>query len=131
MFNDIGKKIKKLAELVCGSGIILSIIAGLATIILNEDLTLLGILVIIAGSLLSWIGSFFTYGFGELIDKAQEIANCLKGNPPLEPKGDLPLEPKGNLPYTPIERDKKWICPECCRENSLKITVCKCGYERK
>ena len=37
-----------------------------------------GLVVIIVGCLGSWIGSFFTYGFGELIEKTTEIAENTK-----------------------------------------------------
>jgi hypothetical protein len=35
----------------------------------------------VVGGLASWIGSFFTYGFGELIEKTTEIANNTSKNP--------------------------------------------------
>ena len=89
MFNNIGGKIKTLAKVLCIIGIVLSIIWGLITmstsaialsrgndsefvIVLAAFLS--GIFVAAIGSLLSWIGSFCLYGFGELIDKATEIA---------------------------------------------------------
>ena len=71
MFNNIGSKIKNLAQVVCWIGIALSVLVGI--IVMSFGGFFSGIIVIVAGSLVSWIGSFFTYGFGELIESCQEI----------------------------------------------------------
>ena len=83
MFNNIGKKIKTLAAVICWIGIISSVIAAIVLFICGLDwgdeafFFLMAILVLVAGSLVSWIGSFFTYGFGELIDKTCDIEKKL------------------------------------------------------
>ena len=78
MFKDIGSKIKALARAICVLGIGLSVVAGLILIVngatYNTALVGTGVLVFFAGSLLSWIGSFFAYGFGELIENTTVIA---------------------------------------------------------
>ena len=85
MFSNIGGKIKALAKVVCWIGIILSVISGGAMIAAGMGVfgytgmpegaaVVSGVLTIALGSLLSWIGSFFSYGFGELIEKTTEIA---------------------------------------------------------
>ena len=71
MFDNIGEKIKTFAKVVCWIGIIVSFIFG---VLLVNSSGLIGILTIVVGSLASWIGSFSLYGFGELIEKATEIA---------------------------------------------------------
>ena len=91
MFENIGAKIKKLAKVLCWIGIIGSVIFGIIMISTasalsrySSDVTagvLGGIAVIVFGSLFSWIGSFFTYGFGELIETNQQIRNNLCGVP--------------------------------------------------
>lgn len=73
MFNNIGSKIKALAKVICWIGIIASIIGGIGCIVADEDMILYGLLIAIFGSLFSWIGSFFTYGFGELIDNSSKL----------------------------------------------------------
>ena len=75
MFNNIGRKIKMLAKCMCWLGIIASVISGIA--IISEDsyynsTIVPGILVAVGGSFLSWIGSFFTYGFGELVENSSK-----------------------------------------------------------
>ncbi len=86
MFSNIGKKIKILAKVLCWVGIVCSVLMGAALIARGGDTImtvngeyrtaptlLLGILIIIIGSLLSWISSFFTYGFGQLIENTDQI----------------------------------------------------------
>ena len=65
MFENIGGKIKTLAKVVCWIGIIVSVILGLGLLSRNAITALLFIGI---GSLGSWIGSFMTYGFGQLIE---------------------------------------------------------------
>lgn len=82
LFNNIGGKIKMLAQITCWIGIVGSIIAGI--VLLVEDggygeLIVPGILVAVGGSLLSWCGSFVLYGFGELIENTSEIAQNTRG----------------------------------------------------
>ena len=89
MFNNIGGKIKTLAKVLCIIGVVLSIIWGLITMstsaialsrgndsefVIVISAFFIGIFVAAIGGLSSWIGSFCLYGFGELIDKATEIA---------------------------------------------------------
>lgn len=82
MFSNIGGKIKTVAVVFCFIGIMLTFIVAFTAFAFTSDMFYgrnpivpLGIafLVLIVGSLLSWIGSFFTYGFGQLIESAQSI----------------------------------------------------------
>ena len=73
MFDNIGAKIKMLAMVVCWIEIIGSIIAGIVVIANGYDLVLLGAGIMLAGTLISWVGSFFIYGFGQLVDDTQKL----------------------------------------------------------
>lgn len=86
MFSNIGKKIKVLAKVLCWVGIVCSVLTGIAFIVHGGNATLtvngeyssapallIGILVIVFGSLASWISSFFAYGFGQLIENTDQI----------------------------------------------------------
>lgn len=70
MFDNIGGKIKAVAKVVCWIGIIASIIIGFIMLVQDEDTAFAGILVMVLGSLGSWIGSFMTYGFGQLVENS-------------------------------------------------------------
>lgn len=69
MFDNIGKKIKTLAKVICWAGIIASFIGA---IIIYEEFEeiIFCILTLAVGALISWVGSFTLYGFGQLIDNS-------------------------------------------------------------
>lgn len=73
MFSNIGGKIKRLAIAICAVGIGVSVLCGMI-IIASGAMLGMGFAILIGGSLLSWIGSFFAYGFGELIENTTVIA---------------------------------------------------------
>ena len=80
MFDRIGKKMKNLATLCTFLGMMASF-AGAIYIWATDELKssfIIGLLVLLFGGLFSWIGSFFLYGFGELIEKTTETAERLK-----------------------------------------------------
>lgn len=80
MFNNIGRKIKTFAKVMCWIGIIASVVAGLAMIAGSSSSyapaagIVAGILTAVMGSLFSWVGSFMLVGFGELVENTAEIA---------------------------------------------------------
>lgn len=88
MFSNIGKKIKTYSKVVAWCGIIASVLLGLGVIVAgifgknahianSIGLIVGGIVIIILGLLVSWVGAFFTYGFGEMIERVQSIDNKL------------------------------------------------------
>ena len=83
MFNNIGQKIKTLAEVLCWIGITVSVLAAALLFVSgvtegNPHAVLFGLLLVVLGPLLSWIGSFLLYGFGELVTKTSRIAEILE-----------------------------------------------------
>jgi len=73
MFDNVGNKIKDVAELFCWLGILCSILLGLGLILsLNVSIIgiFIGIVVIIVGSFMSWVGSLITYGIGEMVQNS-------------------------------------------------------------
>ena len=77
MFENIGGKIKGLAKFICWLGIIGSVIYGIMMLSMNSryNPTILpGIMIMVGGSLVSWIGSFFTYAIGEIVCLLEKIA---------------------------------------------------------
>ncbi len=90
MFKNMGGKIKKLAKFLCWVGIVLSILSGVGMIASAMDgagaiyvegigyvengavlMMGLGAAVAVLGSLFSWIGTMYLYGFGELVQNYQ------------------------------------------------------------
>ena len=82
MFDNIGGKIKSVATAIAIFGIIGSIIIGSIIIAEANDSyypsareVLGGLLVMIVGSLSSWVSSFTLYGFGQLIENTDAISS--------------------------------------------------------
>ena len=101
MFNNIGRKIKKLAKTLCWIGIALSGIFAIIMFVTASQAygselgtcVFLGFLFLIGGTLFSWLSSLFTYGFGELIEKACIIA-----------ENTAPKKEDTQPQYSPVER---------------------------
>ena len=88
MFNNIGRKIKTFAKVMCWIGIIVSVVAGLVMIVGSFFSYVYapaagiasGLLTAVLGSLFSWVGSFMMVGFGELVENTAEIAANTRQN---------------------------------------------------
>ena len=84
MFDNIGGKIKGLAAFWTWFGIIVSVIVGFVFIFINDldGVTgfLIGFLIVLLGSLASWLSSLLLYGFGELINNTSIIAESTSKN---------------------------------------------------
>ena len=101
MFDEIGRKIKILAKCITIIGIIIFVIYG---IIIFANYRLLGLAIMLGGSLLSWISSFMLYGFGHLIENTEILVNY-------EPKMHYFTEWWKQLYGESEGKDKKGIFP--------------------
>ncbi len=70
MFNNIGGKIKTVAMTLCIIESVVSAICGLVLIVTDKRTILPGILLILIGPIIAWLGSFLLYGFGQLIENS-------------------------------------------------------------
>ncbi len=125
MFYNIGDKIKTLAKVMCWIGSIASIIIGIVLIVMDEDLILVGILIAAVGALLSWISSFVLYGFGQLIENSDIVAEqSSRSNQDYYQKVQINEEQKERKKVKDIQRvisddnisEDTYIdiiCPEC------------------
>ena len=77
MFDNIGTKIKKLALVTFWVGVVASAFLGLSLLIWSAERGggswLTGLFIVAVGCLISWIGCFALYGYGELIEKTAAI----------------------------------------------------------
>ena len=76
MFNyeNIGNKIKGLAQMVFVVEAIAAVITGIALMATDEVLILYGLLVLIVGPIVAWVSSWLLYGFGQLVENSDIIA---------------------------------------------------------
>lgn len=85
MFENVGRKIKILAKIMCGIGICLSLIFSIMMLSVSAASTssvsaaettnrILGAVYLLVGPLVSYILSSLMYGFGELIETNSIIA---------------------------------------------------------
>ena len=78
MFDNIGRKIKNLAELVTWLGIIGSVLVGFVVCCIDEHMILPGLLIMVFGSIASWLSSFLLYAFGQQVESTENIEKMLK-----------------------------------------------------
>ncbi len=76
MFENIGDKIKTVTQVFCAIGIGICVIAGL--VLMFSSQFLLGILIGVLGSVVCYLGSFFAYGFGQLIENSDILVAEIK-----------------------------------------------------
>ncbi len=70
LYEDIGKKIKRMAIITFLCEMLVAIITGFV-FLLEEFFA--GLCIMVGGSLAAWVFSWFLYGFGELVDKVCDI----------------------------------------------------------
>lgn len=84
MYNNIGEKIKGVAKFLSVIGIVGSIIIGTTMIItMHESISWIGLIILIFGSLVSWILSFPLYGFGQLIENTDYLVALQTSSTPI------------------------------------------------
>lgn len=123
MFDNIGSKIKTVAKVVCWIGIIASVIVGFIMLVQDEDTALAGILTMIFGSLGSWVGSFITYGFGQLVENSDIL---VKQSNQVPSKSNLSSSVSGSTQQT---SKHQWRCNGC--GNMISEEICPiCNKEK-
>ena len=116
MFDNIGQKIKKLATVICWIGIVFSVMIGL-TFMRASILT--GFTIAALGALSSWIGSLFTYGYGQLIENTDILVQKKRANE--KKKRDSITKTKYELIDDNIQEYEyiDMLCPHCSKRLSF------------
>lgn len=78
MYHNVGNKIKVLAELVAALGMIGSVAVGLLLLPKTSLHPWVGVAIIAAGCVIAWASSITLYGFGQLIENSDKIAEQKK-----------------------------------------------------
>ncbi len=143
MYDNIGGKIKILAKCIFVIDAIAMFVVGI--VLLSEELIGAGLLTMFLGPVLAWVSSWLLYGFGELIDKASEIAYNAKSNEKntkkiieiLSAKSNKTDETQAvscngsdvvNVINTTNQSEDQWKCPSCGKTNLCSRDTCwSCG----
>ena len=81
MFSNIGGKIKTLAKIIFAVEAVIIVIWAFKLLFSEyEEVRLTGLIVLVVGLLVSWISSWFLYGFGELIETNQLLVDTLESD---------------------------------------------------
>jgi hypothetical protein len=96
MYNNIGGKIKGLAKAFFIVEAIACVICAFVLIAngvdYHEELAVYGFLMLIFGPIVAWVSSWLLYGFGELIDKACEIADNTRKGDAVKPQAQTGID---------------------------------------
>ena len=131
MWSDMGQKLKTLAQIICILGMIVSLIMAISTwntrvpdeihsswndTAKQASTFWPGLKTLIIGCLLSWVGSWILYGFGLIVERAENGYS-------FSDKG-LRLPDGGVMPAV----WSTWTCRKCKTENPQSRSVClNCG----
>lgn len=129
MFDNVGEKIKGMARFVFIAGIVASAIGAIVLWANNNSYTptvLSGILVLVSGTISSWITAILVYGFGELIESTQDIRRTLKGTEKDSAMSLLTEEARERKTL----KDGGWKCT-CGRTNESYVSTCACGKNKR
>ena len=76
MFENIGGKIKFVAQFFTWIGIMVSTIIGIGVITKSSSLggVFLGLVIIVLGGFVSWLSALCLYGFGQLVENTDRLA---------------------------------------------------------
>ena len=135
MFENIGKKIKGVAEVVTWLGIGLSFILGFSVMLSDDGAFFLGLLIIIGGSLAAWLSSLTLYGFGQLIENSDVLVEQGKkqsSNQSNVSKEETPQQINfeyKNITKTDAGKNSSvpYWCEDCGQEGPYKGACPHCG----
>lgn len=122
MFENIGGKIKTYSKVIAWVGIVLSVLFGIICMFTNF---LVGIFYAVIGSLASWVGSFFAYGFGEMVEASVQSANTLR-----EIRYELRNKPTANSAQSRAPRSVAQGAPFCDSGTMPDVGVGNCDYQK-
>lgn len=100
LYENIGGKIKNWAKWIFIIEAIGAIITGLVLLFTDEDLILYGLLTLVCGPIVAWVGSWLLYAFGELVEdihliKIKTVGEIIK--PVCTNKSGTTEEPNVNI----------------------------------
>lgn len=120
-YDNIGGKIKNMAVWVFRIEAIAAVITGIALMGTDKDLILYGLLFLLVGPIIAWVSSWLLYGFGQLIENSDIIAE----------EYNRKKQIKANMENPNFDEDKyiDITCPNCKAELSFTKGHLQSGAE--
>lgn len=139
MYENAGRKISGLANVICILGIVLSILIAIAMASMDEDNIFGALIIAVLGSVVSWLSALVLAGFGELISNSAEIRDLLQkrdyATHSAPPRTPVNVPPRGSRPQfnrnAASPANGNWKCPKCGTENSKTHSVCTTCAQRR
>ena len=137
MYNNIGEKIKGLAEGLFVVEAIVTFVGGIVLLSIGDGSILTGLLMLICGPLIAWISSWLLYAFGQFVDDIHAI-RIRVNMPEIKAKNTQRDISKGEpttraMSYTavgiaPEYEGNGYICPSCNMAMDYIAPCERCGY---
>ena len=127
LYKNIGGKIKNWAKWIFVVEAIGAIILGFVLMCAGKELMVYGLLVLVCGPIVAWVGSWLLYAFGELVEDIHAMRN--KYYPIAEEQANLETEEKAKHEAEEItyEKAQTFSCPNCQRKVYYGNPMCECG----
>ena len=89
MFNNIGSNLKAAATVICWAQIIISFIAAISLMVINDGIfPFLGLLLLFIGPFTAWVSSLIIYGLGQLVENSDKLVAQYN----VQPNETMPIE---------------------------------------
>ena len=93
LFDKMGRRLQGLAQVLLFFGIAASVIGGFVMMGIDGDFVPFGFLEMVVGSIVSLIGSWMLYGFGEIVEAAEKKINEVPAAPIIAPQPNGTAQP--------------------------------------
>ena len=139
MFEDVGKKIKKVAKGYFITLTIIGIITGIIFFIIasyayNEEVWIIsGLVTIVVTPVVAWFSAIMLYGFGEIVDTAiisrRSGATTINASKPTQVKTasttkTAPAKQPTKIDPRAFNPEDCWMCKSCGTKNLNSRTTC-------
>ena len=148
MYNNPGKSLKRMLEVIVGIGMVCSVILGIATWVTTAQVGepesamigfIVAIIVATVGCVLSWVFGLILATFADIGDNIFALRN--KYAPETDSRRSTAgYSSVGNRIYTKMagkniedyahDKNRQWVCSSCMTVNDLDAKCCSnCGCE--
>ena len=130
LYKNIGGKIKNLAKWILIIETIGAIIMGLDLFFVDDSLILFGLLTLVCGPIVAYIGSWILYAFGELVEDVHAIRNKEITTTDSNKKSKIEERAKQytDKGIVPKYEGRGYTCPVCKMSMDSLAPCERCGY---